>query len=95
MKITVDYTNNTEEINLKIVAAKYLDDYALRVHFNDGNEKLIDFKSFLKKALHPSLKKYLNESKFKEFKIIDGNLNWNDHEMIFPIWDLYTGKIDY
>jgi len=36
---------------------------------------------------------YLDESKFKEYKIIDGNLNWNDYDMIFPIEDLYQGRV--
>jgi hypothetical protein len=31
---------------------------------------------------------------FKKFKIIDGNLMWNDYEMIFPLEDLYEGKIN-
>jgi hypothetical protein len=27
------------------------------------------------------------------FKIVNGNLNWNDYEMIFPAWDLYRGIV--
>jgi hypothetical protein len=93
MKITVDYSR-IEVQNLKIDAAKYLSDYAVRIRFNDGTEKLVDFKPFLTKSLHPSIRKYLKESYFSNFQVVDGNLNWNDYDMIFPIWDLYTGKID-
>ena len=45
------------------------------------------------KSLHPEVRKYLNEDKYRQFKIIDGNLNWNDYDMIFPLEDLYNGKI--
>lgn len=79
---------------MKIHSAKYLSDYAIRIKFNDGNEKLVDFKPFLSKSLHPSIKKYLEESNFSNFSIIDGNLNWNDYDLIFPISDLYNGKIE-
>jgi hypothetical protein len=93
MKISVDY-NQSETKTLRIEDAKYIGDFAIRIKFNDGTEKLVDFKSFLSKSLHPSIRKYLDERLFSNFKIVDGNLNWNDYEMIFPIWDLYNGKID-
>jgi len=57
-------------------------------------ERLVDFKPFLFKSLHPSIKKYLNEGKFINFKIIDGNLNWNDYYLIFPVADLYEGYVN-
>jgi hypothetical protein len=44
--------------------------------------------------MHPSIKKYLDERQFSNFNLSDGNLNWNDYGMIFPIWDLYNGKIE-
>lgn len=94
MRIVVDYKENDTGLNqLRIDSAQYLSDYVIRIRFNDGTESLVDFKSFLFKSLHPSIKKYLDEKNFSNFKIIDGNLNWNDYDLIFPIWDLYTGKI--
>jgi len=95
MRIVIDYKDNESGFEqLKIDSANYLSDYAIRVKFNDGIEKLIDFKPFLFKALHPSIKKYLDEKQFSNFNLIDGNLNWNDYEMVFPILDLYNGKIE-
>jgi len=95
MKITVEYNNTNENSEvLKIKQANYLSDYAIRITFNNGVEKLIDFKPFLLKSLHPSIKKYLNETLFSKFSITDGNINWNDYELIFPISDLYNGKIE-
>ncbi len=93
MKIVVDY-NNIEVQNIKIDTANYLGDYSVQIRFNDGTERFIDFKPFLSKSLHPSIKKYLNENYFSKFQLIDGNLNWNDYDLIFPIWDLYSGKIE-
>lgn len=94
MRIIVEYKESrTGFDSLKIDSAKYLSDYAIRIRFSDGNEKLVDFKPFLSKSLHPSIKKYLDENKFSNFSLIDGNLNWNDYELIFPISDLYLGKI--
>lgn len=92
MRISVDY-NDTQVENLQIYSAKYIGDYAVRLAFNDGTENLVDFKPILTKSLHPTIKKYLDEQLFSDFKIIDGNLNWNNYEMIFPIIDLYNGKI--
>lgn len=92
MRIVVEYNEN-ELQDLKIDTAKYLSDYAVRVKFNDGSERLIDFKPFLSKSNHPSIKKYLDEDKFSQFVIKDGNLNWDNYELIFSIWDLYNGKL--
>ncbi len=94
MRIIVDYKDSDSGFNqLKIDSAKYLSDYAIRIKFSDGKEKLIDFKPFLSKSLHPSIKKYLDENNFSNFSLTDGNLNWNDYDLIFPLSDLYNGQI--
>jgi hypothetical protein len=94
MKIIVDYKESKSGLNpIKIESAKYLSDFAIRIKFNDGNERLVDFKPFLSKSLHPSIQKYLDENKFSNFSLTDGNLNWNDYDLIFPLSDLYNGQI--
>jgi len=93
MRIFEDYKKYGTDY-IKINYANYIGDYAIRIQFNDGTEKLVDFKPFLSKSLHPSIKKYLKEKLFAKYQIIDGNLNWNDYELIFPIWDLYNGRIE-
>ena len=94
MRIIVDYKDSLSGLKkLKIDSAKYLSDYVIRIIFNDGNERLVDFKPFLSKSLHPTIKKYLDENKFSSFSLTEGNLNWNDYDLIFPISDLYNGKI--
>ena len=94
MRIIVEYKDSETGFNqLKIDSAKYLSDYAIRIRFSNGKEKLVDFKPFLSKSLHPSIKKYLDENKFSNFSLTDGNLNWNDYDLIFPLSDLYNGQI--
>jgi hypothetical protein len=78
---------------VEVKSANYIGEYSIRISFSDGNKKLVDFKPFLLKSLHPSISKYLNETLFKQFKITNGNLNWNDYDLIFPIHDLYEGTV--
>ncbi len=92
MKIVEEYNRDYSDL-IEIKSAEYIGDYAIRIIFNDGINRLVDFKAFLETSYHPSIRKYLDENKFKEFEIIDGNLNWNDYDLIFPIYDLYQGKI--
>ena len=55
--------------------------------------QVVDFGPFLKNSKHPEIKKYLELEKFKGFQIVDGDLDWDDFELTFPIWDLYTDNI--
>lgn len=92
MRIVEEY-NEIETDLIKITSATFISDCAIRIIFNDGVNQLVDFKAFLESSSHPSIRKYLDEVLFKQFSIIDGNLNWNDYDLIFPIHDLYQGKI--
>jgi len=94
MKTVIDVSEFQVE-QIEVVKTYYVGDFAIRVFFNDETQKLVDFKPFLEKSQHPSIRKYLDESKFKNFQIVDGNLNWNDYDLIFPVWDLYNGKIEH
>ena len=92
MKITEEYIDyNIDYIEIK--SARYIGDYAIRIFFSDGSNKLVDFKPFLESSVHPSIRKYLDETRFKNYQIVDGNINWNDYDLIFPIEDLIEGKI--
>ena len=93
MKIIEQYPEKQLD-RIEISAAKYIGDYAIRIKLKDGTEKLVDFKPFLNKSQHPSINKYLKEELFSDFQIVKGNLNWNDYDLIFPIWDLYNGSIE-
>lgn len=92
MKIIEEYTDFQVDL-IEIKSANYIGDFAIRLVFSDGIMRLVDFKPFLEGSLHPSIRKYLDESRFKVFEIVDGNLNWNNYDLIFPLEDLYLGKI--
>ena len=92
MKITEEYIDYNVDF-IEVESARYIGDYAIRVYFSDGFNRLVDFKPFLKASIHPSIRKYLDEAKFKEYQVVNGNLNWNDYDLIFPVYDLYEGKL--
>ena len=93
MKITVDY-NYSETNNLpKVVNARHIDDYMLDIQFSNGETKKVNFEKFLERSRHPSIKKYLDKDKFNQFKIKNGNINWNNYDLIFPVEDLLHQRI--
>jgi hypothetical protein len=79
---------------IKVVRARYLKDYVLRIFFDNGEERVVDFKPFLTKSRHPAIIKYRKDSVFRKFKVQGGNINWNDYDLIFPVSDLYNGIIN-
>lgn len=78
---------------LEVTEAKYVSGYKLLLTFNDGAVRVVDFGPFLAKARNPDTTDYRDLKKFKRFHIQDGDLIWGDHQMIFPIMDLYRGTI--
>jgi len=93
MRIIESYNNDAINDVIEVVSADYVHDHLIRILFNDHSVITIDFEPFLSKSQHPSIKKYLDKDLFKNFDIKDGNLNWNDYDLIFPVYDLYSGKI--
>lgn len=78
---------------ISIEIAEYVRDYIIYFKFSDGVERSVDFSNFLKNAKNPMTKKYLDKVLFKSFSVNYGDLDWNDYEMCFPIWDLHEGRI--
>lgn len=78
---------------LSIQNAEYITDYKIRFTFSDGVENTIDFSNFLFNAKNPMTRKYMDKNLFQSFSIDYGDLNWNDFEMCFPIWDLHEGNL--
>jgi len=94
MKIVVEYLElNEVPSQIDIIEANLISGYKIEIKFNDGKVNLVDFEPFLTKSLHPEIQKYLNKKCFANFKLVDGNLNWDDYDMIFPVADLYEGKV--
>jgi hypothetical protein len=78
---------------LEIAEASYIDGYKLRLVFNDGKKRIMDFESFLRQARNPMITQCRQLRKFKSFHVHQGDVMWGDYEMIFPIMDLYRGEI--
>lgn len=81
--------------HISLEKADYIGDYMIRLTFDDHKIQEVDFESFLLQSKHPSIRKYLDAKLFKDFSIVNGNLNWGDYELIFPLSELYDGKINY
>jgi hypothetical protein len=93
MKITVEYNDLENNDCPKVVNAQYKNNYVLYIQFSNGESRKVDFENFLKKSLHPSIKKYLEKDRFTQFEIKNGNVNWNNYDLIFPIEDLLFQRI--
>lgn len=79
-----------------VISADYQSSYLLKVNFNDGSSKIVDFESFLKKHSHPQYNKYKEIENFQKFKIESGNVVWGENwDLIFPVSQLYKGKISF
>ena len=79
---------------INITAAERVDDYALRLSFDDGTVQTVDFKPFLSLSRHPNIRAYLDPVRFAAFRIEYGELVWGDYELCFPIIDLYRNQLD-
>ena len=80
---------------LNIVSAKYVAPLSVELQFSDGTVKIVDIGSFIKAHPHPQYNSYLDEKKFKRFKIEMGNIFWGKNwDLVFPISALYNGKCD-
>lgn len=79
---------------ISIIKAEYAGDLSVKIVFNDNTSNIVDIGTFIKKHPHPQYNKYLEEKNFKKFKIDLGNIVWgNNWDLIFPIEQLYNGKI--
>jgi len=78
---------------IHIQKANYLNNYKIHFEFDDGVETTVDFEHFICSSVHPDIKKYHDQKLFQNFNLNYGDIEWNDYELAFPIYDLYKGKI--
>jgi hypothetical protein len=78
---------------IEIEDAKYLNGFVLKLFFSDKTMRVINLEQFLRNAKNPMTIQYLDKTKFKNFRIVYGDLVWGDYELCFPVWDLHEGKI--
>jgi hypothetical protein len=82
-----------EDAVVDIVAAHYVKGHQLQLVFSDGRERIVDFEQFLTSSLNPMIRRYLDLEQFRNFTVENGDLQWNDYDLCFPIADLYEGRI--
>ena len=78
---------------LSVVSARVVALLTLAITFSDGETCTVDFGPFLRAAGHPDVRAYLGDERFGQFRAVDGNVNWNDYDLIFPVADLCRGVI--
>ncbi len=82
-----------DEQVITIISAEYIGEYKIKLSFNDNTIQLVDLFPFLNSSLNPLIRKYLDKQEFKNFKIDNGDLEWNGYDLCFPIADLYENNI--
>lgn len=78
---------------LLVKSARHRIGHILDIVFSDGHVSTVDFAPFIYSSGHPDYEKYKSIDAFTQFEIMDGNLNWDDYTMIFPVEDLYRGQL--
>lgn len=78
---------------LSIKSATHQIGHILSIEFSDGHVEHVDFAPFIFASGHPDYEPYKSIERFKRFDLVDGNLNWDDYTMIFPVEDLYHNRI--
>jgi hypothetical protein len=91
--IAVEKKKSRMPKTVRIESAEYVPPYKLRLRFDDGRENFVDFEPFLSQSRHSAIQAYHDRKKFRKFTIEDGFLHWNDFALVFPMADLYAGKI--
>jgi hypothetical protein len=66
---------------VRVLSAEYLRDYKLRLRFNDGSYKVVDFSRWLEGEVFRPL---ANKREFKRFFIAGGTVCWPNGADIAP-----------
>ncbi|MEX0730674.1 MAG: DUF2442 domain-containing protein [Aquisalimonadaceae bacterium] len=78
---------------LSVKSATHRVGHILEIEFNDGQVTCVDFAPFIFSSGHPDYEPYKSVDTFLGYEIVDGNLNWDDYTMIFPVEDLYHNRL--
>lgn len=82
-------------MSLQIVSAKYVAPLSVELHFSNGVIRVVDVGAFIRKHPHRQYNAYLDEKKFKQFKLEMGNVVWGKNwDLIFPIEAMYQGSCE-
>ncbi|WP_058553920.1 DUF2442 domain-containing protein [Thiohalocapsa sp. ML1] len=80
---------------IDIQSAEWEGEYRIRLHFDDGSRQTVDFLPFLSQSRHPDIRAFLDQRRFRAFRVEYGNLLWGDFDLCFPIMDLYRNRISH
>lgn len=79
--------------HLAVQSVRHQGGHVLELTFNDGHVQCVDFAPFILSDGHPDYERYALVDEFLRFEIVDGNLNWDDYSMVFPVEDLYRNTL--
>jgi len=78
---------------INIIAADSAGEYRLRLQFDDGVVRVVDFFPFLARSRHPAIRAYIDPERFAGYRLEYGDLVWGDYDLCFPLIDLYQNRI--
>jgi hypothetical protein len=78
---------------INILDATWVADYRIALSFDDGSNRTIDFRPFLSQSRHPDIRSFLDQQRFRTFRVEHGNLLWGDYALCFPVMDLYEDRL--
>jgi len=79
---------------IRIIKAEYAGDHKVKLFFSDRTQRVVDFGDFILGSTYQVFNQYKDLKKFRKFKIENGNILWGkDWDLIFPLEQLYKGKI--
>ncbi|HCE2128395.1 DUF2442 domain-containing protein [Vibrio parahaemolyticus] len=78
---------------LSVVKVTHVTGHILEIEFSDNHVSIVDFAPFIFSVGHPDYDVYKDISRFLQFDLLDGNLNWDDYTMIFPVEHLYESSL--
>lgn len=80
---------------LYIINAVAVDNLSVLLFFSDNTQQTVNIGDYIIKQPHPQYNKYLNPKQFAKFKIENGHIVWGrDWDLIFPVEQLHSGKIE-
>lgn len=78
---------------MRIIEVKYIKDYILECHFEDGKVVTANFQKFLMNAQNPMTTQFRDKERFAQVQITAvGSLTWEDGQMDIPYWSIYDGE---
>lgn len=77
-----------------VVSASYVPKLKICVTFSDGTRQIVDVGDFIRRHPHPMHDRFLDESKFKKFRVENGNVIWGKSgAMEFSVESLHSGHL--